>query len=71
MFPSEKHRNAIVDYSVRNRVDNLRSSCPGMTKTRFRFNCAEGCPWNLHAMQHGYGYAYGMGGYKYADTTFF
>jgi hypothetical protein len=33
VFPTvEKHRNAIIDYSVRNRVENLRSSCPGMTR---------------------------------------
>jgi hypothetical protein len=47
VFPSrEKLREAINEYTVRNRVD---IKLPRNDRIRIRAHCAEGCPWNLYA----------------------
>jgi hypothetical protein len=47
VFPSvEKVREAINEYSVRNRVE---IKMPRNDKIRVKAHCAEGCPWNFYA----------------------
>jgi len=47
VFPTiEKLRQAITEYSVRNRVE---IKMPRNDKRRLRAHCAEGCTWNLYA----------------------
>lgn len=47
VFPDvQKLRDAITEYSVRNRVE---IKMPRNEKTRLKAHCAEGCPWNLYA----------------------
>ena len=47
VFPTiEKLRQAITEYSVRNRVE---IKMPRNDKRRLRAHCAEGCPWNIYA----------------------
>ena len=42
----QKLRDAITEYSVRNRV---KIKMPRNEKARLKAHCAEGCPWNLYA----------------------